>query len=103
MRNNKVTVTKEIYLLVRELERLEEVLDFTVFYSFSRILESHNFCPAFDFEGEYYEIQYDNSDELHVLNFGARGYKEEGDILTKKEIEELTENLKKLEKKPKNI
>lgn len=89
-----VGVSKEIYILCRELERLEDVLVFTVFYSFAEILSSHHFCPAFDYDDVYYEIQYDISETLQVLNFGERGWREEGLIMTKEEIESLTLNLK---------
>jgi len=85
-----VGVSKCVYDLIKVLEELENEIEFTVFYSFSRILESHHFCPAWDFEGVYYEIQYDNEDCLQVLDFGRKGHKEVGDVLTEKEIQELT-------------
>lgn len=88
-----VGVSKCIYDLIKVLEELENDLEFTVFYPFSRILESHHFCPAFTFEDCYYEIQYDNEDCLQVLDFGQKGYKEVGDVLTEEEIQELTASL----------
>lgn len=91
-----VKVSKEIYLLCRELERLEDELEFSVFYSFAEILTSHNFCPGFTFDNVYYEIQYDNEDCLRVLDFGVREWKEEGDILTAEGIESLTIELSRL-------
>ncbi len=94
----KVGVSKTMYLLCRELERLEDELNFTVFYPFAEILDSHHFCPAFDFEGVYYEVQYSDKDYLQLLDFGRRGHKEIGDILTEKEILELIEKLKSYEK-----
>ena len=84
-----VKVDKETYLLCRELERLEDVLNFTVFYPFAEILESHHKCPAFTFKNVYYEVQYDNENCLRVVDFGVREWKDEGDILTTKEIESL--------------
>lgn len=89
-------VTKEIYLLCKELERLEEILEFSVFYSFSEILTSHHFCPGFTFEDVYYEVQYDNENCLTLIDFGRKGFREEGDIMSEKEIENLTLGLKKL-------
>lgn len=88
-----VKVSKETYLLCRELERLEDDLIFTVFYSFAEILESHHRCPAFTFRDVYYEVQYDEDNYLRVLDFGVREWKEEGDVLTEKEIEELTKQI----------
>jgi hypothetical protein len=95
---NKVTLTKGIYELYLELERLEEVLVFSVFYSLSRAFESHHFVPGFHLDGEYYEV-YQNSDddELILLRFGndarigAQGYD-----VTEKEVLEIVERLKEL-------
>lgn len=95
MKNKVVGVTKSIYELVRVLEEGEDVLNFTVFYSFAEILESHNFCPAWDFDEVYYEIQHNDKDCLHVLDFGVKGWKEVGAILTEEQIIELTENIRK--------
>ena len=39
-----VKVSKEVYLLCRELERLEEDLNFTVFYSFAEFWAERNNC-----------------------------------------------------------
>lgn len=95
MKNKFVGVTKSIYELVRVLEEGENVLNFTVFYSFAEILESHHFCPAWDFDGSYYEIQYDSENCLQVLDFGVKGWKEVGDILTDKQIVHLTKIIRK--------
>lgn len=89
-----VGVTKEIYLLCRELERLENSLTFSVFYSFAEILESHHYCPGFYWDDVYYEVQYDDSDNLRVLNFGERGWREEGLIMENEDIINLTNNLR---------
>ncbi len=89
-------VSKELYLLCRELERLEDSLDFTVFYSFAEILSSQHFCPAFTFVDVYYELQYDYSNKLRVLNFGERGWRKEGLEMDDKEIESLIFELKSL-------
>ena len=95
MKKKAIGVTKSVYQLVMVLEEGEDVIDFTVFYSFAEILESHHFCPAWDFDGSYYEIQYDAEDCLQVLDFGVRGWKDAGDILTDKEVIELTINIRK--------
>lgn len=92
----RVGVSLQIYDLIKVLEESEDKVDFTVFYSFAEILESHNFCPAWDFEGAYYEIQYDDEDNLQVLDFGYKGNMEIGKILTEKEIVCLTSDIKKL-------
>ena len=87
-------VSKEVYLLYKELERLEEVLVFSVFYNFLKVFESHHFCPGFDFEENYYEIQVGDKEKLKVLEFYR--FQEKGVILNKKDIKELTEKLSKL-------
>jgi hypothetical protein len=92
-----VGVTKTMYLLCKELERLEDRLVFSVLYSFAEILDSHHFCPGFDFENSYYEVQYDNNNCLHLMYFPFRGYMgDEGLVVEEKDILELIENLKKL-------
>ena len=84
----------KIHTLVKTLEQLENDLDFTVYYTYDEFLESHHFCPAFDFEGYYYEIQYDNSDQLQVLRWIPKvGNDEAGYILSENEIEELIKDL----------
>lgn len=92
-----VKVTLPIYLLCIELERLENKIVFSVFYPFSAILESHHYCPGFEFDDEYYEIQYDDSDMLQVLKFPIRSRMgDEGQVLTEKEIKELLTHLKNI-------
>lgn len=81
--NKVVGVTKPIYELCKVLEEFEEDIIFSVFYPFSRILESHLFCPGFYFDGVYYEIQYDDENVLRVVDFGVREWKVVGDILVK--------------------
>jgi hypothetical protein len=72
---------------------------FSVFNSFfAEILESHHYCPGFYFEQVYYEIQYDDNNYLRVVDFGVKGCKEIGDILTEEQIIELTENMRNYEK-----
>ena len=96
MKNKVVGVTKSIYELIRVLEEGEDVLNFTVFYSFAEILESHHFCPAWDFELQYYEIQYDEFYRLQVLQFPFRScIGDKGHILTEEQIIDLTENIRK--------
>ena len=90
-----IGVTKEIYDLVKVLEKYEDEINFSVFYSFSQILESYHFCPGFYHKETYYEIQYNDVDCLKVLDFGEKEWKEMGDELTEKDIIELTENIKK--------
>ena len=85
-------VSKEIYLLYLELERLEDKLTFSVFYSFAESLGSHHFMPGFDFENYYYEIQTDGDNNMQVLKFYGRV--NEGVVLDSKEILELIEELK---------
>jgi hypothetical protein len=94
MRNKVVGVTKPIYELCKVLEEFEDEINFSVFYPFSRILESHLFCPGFYFDGVYYEIQYDDYDNLKLVDFGVREWKEVGDELSLEEIVKLTENIK---------
>jgi len=87
-------VSPQIYALYQQLERLEDVLNFTVFYSFAESLQSHHFCPGFEFEGGYYEIQKKDNDELNLLLFfgqEGRGY-----VRDSKEIEGLVERLNKV-------
>jgi len=93
MKNKVIGVTKPIYELVKVLEGLEDKIEFTVFYSFAEILESHHFCPAWSYDEIYYEIQYDNEDVLQVIDFGVRGHREEGDVLTVDEVIKLTKLL----------
>lgn len=64
----KITLTKEIYELYQELERLEDKLYFSVSYPLSRAFDSHHFLPGFYVEDVYYEIHEDNS-ELKVISF----------------------------------
>ena len=90
--------TELIHNLVKVLEQLETDLDFTVFYTWKKIISSTSFCPAFDFEGYYYEIQYDYEDQLQVLRWlPIADDTEEGRLLTEKEIEELISELKEVE------
>lgn len=94
-----VGVTKPIYELCRVLEKRELTLDFSCFYSFAEILESHHYCPGWDFDLQYYEIQYDEFDNLQVLQFPFRGHMDdEGHVLTEEQIIELTENMRNYEK-----
>lgn len=85
---------ESIHKLIKLLEELEDYLDFTVFYTLEQCLSSRNFCPAFDFEGYYYEIQYDDDNELRVLRWVPKaGNDEAGAILSEKDAEELIYNL----------
>ena len=87
--NKVVGVIKPIYELCKVLEEFEEDIIFSVFYPFSRILESHLFCPGFYFDGVYYEIQYDDENALRVVDFGVDECKEVGDVLTEEQIIEF--------------
>lgn len=90
MNKGFVGVTKSVYRLCRVLEELKDHLEFSVFYSFAEILESHHYCPGFTYRGYYYEVQYNDSDNLHVLKWNAKSKNNaEGYVLTEKEIEEL--------------
>jgi hypothetical protein len=93
----KIKLTKGIYELYQELERLEDVLDFSVFYPLSRAFESRHFLPGFHVNKGYFEIHEDDSDELVVLRFGYNArLGDEGFELTNKEVEELVEQLKEV-------
>ena len=97
MKNKIVGVTKSIYDLCKVLEKFEddECINFIVFYTFSEILESPHYCPGWEFELQYYEIQYDKFDRLQVLQFPFKGNMgDEGHVLTEEQIIELTKNLK---------
>ena len=90
-----VGVTKPIYELCRVLEDNEGKLNFSVFYSFTEILESHHYCPGWEFDLQYYEIHYDDFDRLQVLMFPFRGHMgDEGQVLTEEQVIELAENIK---------
>jgi len=94
-----VGVTLPIYLLCRELERLEdsEYLNFSVFYPFSAILESHHYCPGFEVEGVYYEVQYNSNDELILLEFNKNALLGDlGHPLSNEDVMELVERLKEI-------
>ncbi len=83
-----------IHNLVKVLEQMGDELEFTVFYSFAEFLESHHYTPAWDFDGYYYEIQYDNSNELQVLRWYYKAPNDsEGTVLNEKEITKLTRDL----------
>jgi len=85
---------ESIHNLVKVLEQLEDYLDFTVFYTYEEFLSSHHFCPAFDFERDYYEIQYDSDNDLQILRWVLKsGNYEKGFVLSEIEIKELTSNL----------
>lgn len=97
--NKVVGVTLPIYLLCRELERLEDSdeIIFSVFYPFSATLESHHYCSGWEFELEYYEIRYDDFDILQVIKFPFRGHMgDTGQVLTEEQITELVERLKEI-------
>ncbi len=84
----------KIHTLVKVLEQMEDDLEFTCFYTWEEIQKSHHFCPAWDFDGYYYEIQYDNLDELQVLRWRPRAPSNtEGDVLSNEEVEELIKDL----------
>ena len=93
----KITITKLIYELYKELERLEDILDFSVFYPLEHAFESHHFLPGFHVNRVYYEIHEDDKNELIVLQFGSNallgdeGYEVEG-----KYLEELVKTLKSM-------
>jgi hypothetical protein len=91
---NVVGVTLPIYLLCRELERLEdsEQLEFSIFYSFAEILTSPHYTPGFDFKDMYYEIQYDYFDHLKLLIFPFNN--SGGTVLKDEEILKLVKELK---------
>lgn len=94
MKIKTVGVTIQIYDLCKAIEKKELTLDCSVFYSFAEILESHHFCPGFEFDNQYYEIQYDEFDTLQVLKFPFRGNMgDEGSVLNNQEIEKLTKKL----------
>lgn len=66
----KITLTKEIYELYQELERLENILTFSSFRTLDEAFESHHFLPGFYVDGIYYEIHDNDDNELVVLQFG---------------------------------
>jgi hypothetical protein len=95
LKNKTITLTLPIYLLYKELERLRNTLDFTVFFVLEQTFEApHIFTPAFDFEEEYFEIQENSVGVLKVLSFGFRAYKEIGDELSDEDVMELVNKLK---------
>ena len=86
----------KIFDLVKELERLEHTLVFTVFYSFAEFMESDFFfTPAFEVDAYYYEVQEDNEGELRVLRFYRN--QEDGEVLSLQELESLILELKEIE------
>lgn len=93
----KIVLTKQIYELYQELERLEDVLIFSSFRTLDEAFESHHFLPGFYVDDIYYEIHDNDNNELEVLRFspnarlGEEGYEVEG-----KYLDELIESLKKL-------
>lgn len=92
----KITLTKEIYKLYRELERLEDKLYFSVSYPLSRAFDSHHFLPCFYVEDGYYEIHEDNS-ELKVISFNPNAILGDlGHELSDEYLKQLVETLKKL-------
>jgi hypothetical protein len=94
---NKITLTRGIYELYLELERLEEVLDFSVFYSLSRAFESHNFLPGFHLDGEYYEIHENSAGELILMQFSSNSLLGDlGHSVSDSEVLEIVERLKEL-------
>jgi hypothetical protein len=99
MRSKVVGVTKTMYLLCLELERLEESdeINFAAFYSFAEILESSHYCPGFEFDKRYFEVQYnkDNCLQLIVFPFSAH-MGDEGTVLSEEGVLELIEELKTL-------
>jgi len=83
-----------IHELVKTLEKLERYLVFTVFYNYEQFSSFKSSCPAFDFEGFYYEIQYDNFNDLQVLRWYINtSSDQEGRILNEAEIKELISDL----------
>jgi hypothetical protein len=92
-----VGISKTMYLLCKELERLEDNLVFSVFYSFAEILDSYHFCPAFEFEQSYYEVQFDGDNNLKLLEFPFRGHMgDEGWEVEEKDILKLIKSLNKI-------
>lgn len=93
----KITLTKEIYELYRELERLEDVLTFSSFRTLNEAFESHHFLPGFYVDGIYYEIHDNDDNELEVLRFNPNArLGDEGYEISDKYLKELVETLKKL-------
>lgn len=91
-----VGVSLAIYDLIMALEIQREKLDFAVFYDFREILQSSHFCPAFYVDDVYFEIQYDDDNNLSVIDFGTKGWKEQGDELTEAYIKSITDKINKL-------
>ena len=89
--------TELIHNLVKILDQLENTLVFTVFYDYQKFSSFNYFCPAFDFENYYYEIQYDNLNELQVLSWYNSGIEQKGYVLSENEIEDLISELKEVE------
>ena len=93
----KITLTKEIYELYRELERLEDKLYFSVSYPLSRAFDSHHFLPGFYVEDRYYEIHNNDDNELKVLSFNPNArLGDEGYEISDEYLKQLVETLKKL-------
>jgi len=93
----KIKLSKSVYELYKELERLEDILDFSVFYSFLRVFESRHFLPGFHVDKGYFEIHEDDSNELIVLRFGHNSrLGDEGIELTENEVNDLVKCLKRM-------
>ncbi len=83
-----------IHNLAKVLEQLEDHLNFSVFYTLPEILESYTFCPGWNFDGYYYEIQHDNFNCLQVLRWPIENSREiEGYVLNEEEIRQLIEDI----------
>ena len=90
----KITLTKEIYELYRELERLEDVLDFAFPYLLKDAFISDDYLAGFYFGDSYYEISKNNDNELYVFTNNITTRKKE--VLIDEEVIELVNRLKTL-------
>lgn len=94
----KITLTKEVYKLYQELERLEDKLYFSAFYPLERAFESHHFLPGFYVEDKYYEIHENDNNELIVLQFGHNAMLDDlGYELNTDDIQYLVSVLKEIQ------
>ena len=93
----KIILTKQIYKLYQELERLEDVLTFSSFRTLVEAFESRHFLPGFYVDEVYYEIHDNDDNELEVLRFSSNArLGDEGYEISDEYLKELVETLKKL-------
>ena len=88
----KIILTKQIYELYQELERLKDTLNFAFPYSLGDVFISDDYMVGFYLNEDYYEVFKNRHNELRVFTNNITLRVKE--VLTEEELEDLVNRLK---------